>query len=96
MFSPRPPPVVGGSAVKLHVTDTPLATVFGNLTVVDAAGAGFTTAYPCATGRTNTSNSNFVAGQTIANFATVRADANGDICITPAPPPTCCGITLAS
>jgi hypothetical protein len=55
--------------------------VFGNLTVDQPDGGGFTTAYPCADGRPNSSNSNYVSGQTIPNFAAVRADANGDICI---------------
>jgi hypothetical protein len=62
-------------------TETPIAGVFMNLTVVNAEGAGFGTVYPCSAGRPDTSNINFTAGQTIANFAVVRPDGNGEICV---------------
>jgi len=52
-----------------------------NLTVTDAVGAGFLTAYPCAQGRPSTSNLNFVAGAVVANFAVVQPDAEGNVCV---------------
>jgi len=52
-----------------------------NLTVTDALGAGFLTAYPCVTGRPPTSNLNFVAGDVVANFVIVQPDADGDVCV---------------
>ena len=52
-----------------------------NLTVTDALGAGFLTAYPCATGRPTTSNLNFVAGDVVANFVIVQPDADGNVCV---------------
>ena len=84
--NPTPNRVVGlnkplaGGVVKVHVSNTPNATVFGNLTVDQPDGGGYTTAYPCADGRPDSSNSNYVPGQTIPNFAAVRSDAAGDVC----------------
>jgi hypothetical protein len=52
-----------------------------NVTLVDADGEGYGTVYPCAEGRPDTSNVNVASGQTIANFAVVRPDANGEICV---------------
>jgi hypothetical protein len=66
---------------RIHVTDTPNATVMGNMTVVEPEGTGWTTGYPCAEGRPNASNNNYVFGQTTPNFAVLKADAAGDICI---------------
>ena len=73
--------------VRFSVGDTeldasvPIAGVFMNLTIVDAENVGFGTVYPCAGGRPDTSNINFGPGQTIADFAVVRPDANGEICV---------------
>jgi hypothetical protein len=55
--------------------------VFMNVTLVDADGAGYGTVYPCAEGRPDTSNVNISARQTVANFAVVRPDVNGEICV---------------
>ncbi len=66
---------------RIHVSDQGGVTVLGNLTVTGPEGSGWTTAYPCAGGRPLASNNNYVAGQTIPNFAVVRADASGDICV---------------
>jgi hypothetical protein len=73
--------VGAGGTVRVHVSSTPNATVMGNLTVVNPQGAGFTTAYPCDQARPLASNNNYVAGQTIPNFAIVRSDGQGDICL---------------
>ncbi|HEX7094694.1 MAG TPA: hypothetical protein VF183_02345 [Acidimicrobiales bacterium] len=54
-----------------------------NLTMVDAAGAGYITAGRCSTmtpGYQPSSNGNFVAGQAIANLAVVPIE-NGRFCI---------------
>ena len=70
--------------VRFSVGDTqsePIAGVFMNLTIVEAQNVGFGTAYPCAGGRPDTSNINFGPGQTIANFAVVQPDVNGEICV---------------
>ena len=73
------PRLPAGTVQRLNV-GAPNRTVMGNLTVVDPTGSGFTTAYPCAAGRPNSSVNNYVAGQVIPNFAAVRADANGEVC----------------
>ncbi len=62
-------------------SEAPSDGVFMNVTLVDAAAAGYATVYPCAEGRPDTSNVNVASGQTIANFAVVRPDANGEICV---------------
>ena len=55
--------------------------VVGNLTIVDASANGFATVYPCASGRPDTSNINYRAGQTIANAVLAQSDENGDLCV---------------
>jgi hypothetical protein len=76
-----------GRVVRFSVTSTeldttaPIGGVFMNLTIVEPASAGFGTVFPCAGGRPDTSNINFGRGQTIANFAVVQPDANGEICV---------------
>jgi hypothetical protein len=76
-----------GRVVRFAVADTSLPTgtevtgVFMNLTIVEAGAAGFATAYPCADGRPEASNVNFASGQTIANFAAVRPDVHGEVCV---------------
>ena len=52
-----------------------------NLTVTDPAAAGFVTAYPCGTSRPNTSNVNFVAGQTVANLSIIKVGKGGSVCL---------------
>ncbi len=76
-----------GRVVRFSVGDTdldntaPTGGVFMNLTIVEPSNAGFGTVYPCAGGRPDTSNINFGRGQTIANFAVVQPDDNGEICV---------------
>jgi hypothetical protein len=75
-----------GRVVRFAVADTSLGTgsqvtgVFMNVTIVEATAAGFATVYPCANGRPEASNVNFARGQTIANFAVVQPDINGEVC----------------
>ncbi len=60
-------------------TDATVAAL--NLTVVDPAGAGFVTAYPCGSPKPNTSNVNFTPGQTVANLSIMKLSADGRICL---------------
>ncbi len=76
-----------GAALRLQVTGdvvpTGASAVQMNVTVVDgeaAAVGGFVTVYPCDIARPNTSNLNFVNGQTVPNSATVPLAADGSIC----------------
>ena len=71
--------VAGGTAVPVRVAN-PGQVVMGTLTVLDPVGAGHTRVYPCAEGRPEASTSNYRAGGRIANFVTVKADANGYVC----------------
>ena len=62
-------------------SDAPRDGIFMNVTLVDADADGYATVYPCGEGRPATSNVNVASGQTIANFAVVRPDADGEICV---------------
>jgi PKD repeat protein len=50
-----------------------------NVTVTEAAGAGYVTAYPSGTPRPNASVLNYQRGQTIPNLVTVRPGADGTV-----------------
>ena len=52
-----------------------------NLTAVNPRDAGFITAYPCASPVPATSNLNFAAGETRANFVKVASNPSGDVCL---------------
>jgi hypothetical protein len=52
-----------------------------NMTVVDPAGSGFATVYPCGQPRPDVSNLNFSPGVTIANLAVVRTGTGGRVCV---------------
>jgi len=69
---------VGGATV-LEVPSDP-AVVVANLTVTGAAQNGYVTVYPCGAVRRETSNVNFLAGQTVANLV-VGPAADGPMCI---------------
>jgi hypothetical protein len=56
------------------------AAVAMNLTIVDPSAAGFLTAYPCGAAKPNTSNVNFVAGQTVANLSITKVGSGGKVC----------------
>ena len=74
-----------GKAVQIHVTQVGGQTILGNLTIAAPAGDGFATVFPCAEGLPVplTSNINFASGQTVANSFATKADASGNICVTP-------------
>ena len=57
-----------------------------NLTVTEPEANGYVTAYPCGGDVPATSSVNFLAGQTVANFAVVGVGAGGDICLTASAP----------
>ncbi len=79
--------VAGAHTAFVHAGQ-PGQTIFGNLTVTDPESLGYTSVYPCLDGidlidgRPTTSVNNYTAGETTPNAAAVRADSNGDICIT--------------
>lgn len=94
MLKPAPARVFDSVTAVAYGTQTKIragaanTTIMGNLTVASPTGPGYTSLYPCANGlpkdangNPNTSVNNYAAGQTIPNFATVKTDANGDICV---------------
>lgn len=50
-----------------------------NLTVTQPTAGGWLTVWPNGAARPNASNINFLAGQTVANFATTKVGSGGDI-----------------
>jgi hypothetical protein len=67
-------------------TGKPNTTVLGNLTVTASKLNGYTATWPCDSARPETSSSNYLAGQTVPNFVSVRTDAKGEFCaLTTAP-----------
>lgn len=78
--SSTPTPPAGESVVRVP-TGIVNGTVMGNLTVTEAQGSGYFTAYPCDEQRPIVSNLNFVAGQTVSNLAAVRTDEAGQFCL---------------
>lgn len=70
---------VADDVMEIEVDE--LGGVAGNLTIVGASSSGFASAYPCASGRTDTSNINYRAGQTIANAVLLQPDTSGNLCI---------------
>ena len=52
-----------------------------NVTVTEAAGAGFVTVYPCDEPRPNASNLNFLAGDTVPNAVIAALAADGTVCL---------------
>ena len=70
----------------LHVADragvpADAAAVVLNVTVTDAAGAGFVTVYPCGADIPTASNLNYAAGSTVANMVVAKVGPSGDVCI---------------
>lgn len=52
-----------------------------NVTTTQPENSGFLTAYPCDQAIPPTSNLNVVPQETVANFATVRPDPSGNVCV---------------
>lgn len=78
-FSPTP--LAGETTVRVP-TGIVNGTVLGNLTVTEAQGSGYFTAFPCDQQRPVVSNLNFAAGQTVSNMAAVRTNAAGEFCVS--------------
>ncbi len=72
----RTVPVVGGAS---GVPTTGVSAVVLNATVTGATKASYLTLWPAGTTKPTVSALNFVAGQTVANHATVPVDASGRI-----------------
>lgn len=66
-------------AGRLGIPGNGAGAVSLNVTVVDPAGAGFVTVFPCGD-RPVVSSLNFVAGQTVANAVVAPLSAAGEVC----------------
>jgi hypothetical protein len=69
---------VGGTTSSVPAS---AAAVAINLTVVDAAGPGFATVWPCGTARPTASNVNYLPGRRVATSVVAPIGANGAICV---------------
>src|SRR5207237_4214749 len=67
--------VAGAGGVPADATSVVL-----NLTIDSPEALGYVTAFPCGVTMPNASNLNFLAGQTVANAATVAIGTNGMVC----------------
>ena len=76
-------PVTAGSAYFIDFSlDFPDATAMAfNLTATETGAAGYLTAFPCAPAVPDSSNVNFVAGQSVPNMAISAIDALQRLCI---------------
>lgn len=73
-------PTYPGDTIKIHV-GAAHQTAMVNVTVTAPAGAGHAIAYACDGARPQISTVNFAAGATASNFAFVRTNRDGDVCI---------------
>jgi hypothetical protein len=70
------------SVITANTSEPPGTTgVVVNITTTQPDNTGFLTAFPCDAPMPPTSNLNVVPQQTVANFATVRPDAAGRVCV---------------
>ena len=77
---------VGPGGLELVVTGrgtTPagVASVFLNVTAVNAPASGYLTVYPCGAGRPTASNVNYGAGDTVANAVIAKVGTGNKVCI---------------
>jgi hypothetical protein len=52
-----------------------------NVTVTEATGAGFITAYPCGAAQPTASSLNYATGQTVANMVIAKIGVGGQVCL---------------
>ena len=78
--------IAGGTTLELKVSgrggvpaDAVAATL--NVTVTEAAAAGFVTAYPCGSEQPTASNLNYDVGATVPNAVVTKIGTNGAVCV---------------
>ena len=79
-------PLAAGAVIELQVAgragvpaDASSAAL--NVTVVDARGPGFITAFPCGSPRPNAANLNYVTRSTVANAVMAKIGDGGKVCL---------------
>jgi hypothetical protein len=86
LTSARPDAVTVAGADDSVIPSSGVSAVAVNITVADATGGGFITAYPDGTTNPGTSNINFGKNQILANFAIVPVGSDGKMDLAdPAP-----------
>jgi L,D-peptidoglycan transpeptidase YkuD (ErfK/YbiS/YcfS/YnhG family) len=60
--------------------------VIANITVTDAAQAGYVTVWPCGQAEPGTSNANFAAGATVADLTITAIGTDGAVCVDTSTP----------
>ena len=83
---PRPASMLFVPIRELQITGTAgipasASSVVVNLTVTQSTGSGFVTVFPCGATRPNSSNVNFVAGETVSNMVVAEIGRRGTICL---------------
>jgi hypothetical protein len=76
-------PIIGGQSYRFDLSSyvpADTSAVVMNLTATETSAAGFVTAYPCDGTQPDTSNLNFVAGQTVPNLVTVDVGLSQEVC----------------
>ncbi|MEZ5259435.1 MAG: hypothetical protein R2705_21905, partial [Ilumatobacteraceae bacterium] len=71
-----------GAVVQVATGAGGASAVALNVTAVGPREAGYLTVWPCGTPRPDSSNLNYVRGQTIANLVVVHPGADGLVCIS--------------
>ncbi len=80
------PALARGSVSRVRVTGiagspTNASTAVLNVTVTEAGGNGYVTAFPCGAAMPVASNLNYVAGATVANAVVSKIGAGGEVCL---------------
>jgi hypothetical protein len=79
---PDPGPLEGGTEYQYDLGSLLPRALAWNVTATEPASPGFVTIHPCADSVPNASNVNYdAAGTTVANFAIVRPNAAGLLCM---------------
>ncbi len=78
--------VASGSVTELQIAGrvglpASLASVVLNVTVTDAASAGYATVYPCGSARPTASSLNYSQNATVANLVVSKVGLGGKVCI---------------
>jgi hypothetical protein len=78
--------LAAGGSIRIRVAGAPgipaTATAAAlNVTVTDPSRAGYVSIYPCDATRTDVSNLDYSAGETIPNASVVRLGADGTVCL---------------
>jgi hypothetical protein len=75
------PPLNAREEYWINTGDLRIEALAWNMTATQTAAAGYVTLYPCGGAPPTASNLNYARNETVANFAIVRPDGVGDVCM---------------